>query len=77
MALTGKLEAVVEIKSFADKFYSVLSSENHQVPNASSDKVHGVEVHEGDWKTSGSVKLWKYTVGKATPIHRSFLSVRI
>ncbi|XP_062145685.1 MLP-like protein 328 [Alnus glutinosa] len=41
---------------------SVLGSENHQLPNASPDKVHGVEVHEGDWKTTGSVKLWKYTV---------------
>jgi hypothetical protein len=67
MALTGKLEAVVEIQSASDKFFSVLSTENHKVPDASSDKVHGVEVHEGDWKTTGSVKLWKYTVGKATP----------
>ncbi|KAC0944287.1 hypothetical protein FH972_027131 [Carpinus fangiana] len=62
MALTGKLEAVVEIQSASDKFFSVLSTENHQVHDASSDKVHGVEVHEGDWKTTGSVKLWKYTV---------------
>ncbi|XP_059448550.1 MLP-like protein 43 [Corylus avellana] len=62
MALTGKLEAVVEIQSTSDKFFSVLSTENHQVPDASLDKVHGVEVHEGDWKTTGSVKLWKYVV---------------
>lgn len=71
MALTGKVEGVVESKSAADKIYSVLSSENHQVANACSDKVHGVEVHEGDWKTTGSVKLWKYTVGKPTPTPRS------
>ncbi|KAK7827604.1 mlp-like protein 43 [Quercus suber] len=65
MALVGKLEADVEIKAPADKFFNILRSEIHHIPNISSDKVHGVEVHEGDWETSGSVKLWKFTVGMA------------
>ncbi|XP_004297382.1 PREDICTED: MLP-like protein 43 [Fragaria vesca subsp. vesca] len=56
------LEAVVEIKSSADKVYSLISIEHHNVPKASSDKVHDVAVHEGDWETTGSIKLWKYTI---------------
>ncbi|XVF43615.1 hypothetical protein PTKIN_Ptkin02bG0054300 [Pterospermum kingtungense] len=62
MALTGKLEAEVEVKCPADKLFSVVSSETHQIPNAASDKIHTVEVHEGDWETHGSVKHWKYSV---------------
>ena len=61
MALVGKQEADVEIKAPADKFFNILRGEIHHIPNISSDKVHGVEVHEGDWETSGSVKLWKFT----------------
>ncbi|XP_038696685.1 MLP-like protein 329 [Tripterygium wilfordii] len=63
---TEKIEADVEIKSPAEKVYGVLRSQNHVVPKAASDKIHHVEVHEGDWETHGSIKLWKYTIdGKA------------
>ena len=65
MALVGKQEADVEIKAPADKFFNILRSKIHHIPNISSDKVHGVEVHEGDWETLGSVKFWKFTVGMA------------
>ncbi|PQQ20829.1 MLP-like protein 34 [Prunus yedoensis var. nudiflora] len=30
----------------------------HLLPNVSSNKVQGVELHEGDWETAGSVKHW-------------------
>ncbi|KAM5585436.1 MLP-like protein 43 [Rosa sericea] len=56
------LEALVAVKSSADKLYAIISTEHHNVPKASSDTVHDVAVHEGDWKTSGSIKLWKYTI---------------
>ena len=36
----------------------------HLIPNVSSDKIQGVQVHEGDWETTGSVKHWNYTLGK-------------
>ena len=64
MALEGKLEVEIEIKSAAEHFYDVLKSKIHHLPNISSDKIHAIEVHEGDWESSGSVKLWKFTVGK-------------
>ncbi|CAL8995149.1 unnamed protein product, partial [Prunus brigantina] len=41
MALVGKLETEVEINTPADKFY----------------KIQGVELHEGDWETAGSLTL--------------------
>lgn len=69
------LETEVEIKSNADKLYKVFSNQHHAFPNASSDHVHDVVVHEGDWETSGSIKLWTYTVGNKsnrdvmTPTH--------
>lgn len=69
MDLTGKQDVDVEIKSTAEEFYNVLKSKIQHLPNISSDKVHGVEVQEGDWEASGSVKLWKFTVGKALLIH--------
>lgn len=65
MALVEKLEADVELKCSADKFFEIWSYQASQAPDAASDKVHAVEVHEGDWIAAGSVKLWTYTIGMA------------
>ncbi|KAJ9708434.1 hypothetical protein PVL29_000463 [Vitis rotundifolia] len=35
----------------------------HHLPNICSDKIHKIEVHEGDWETQGSVQHWSFTVG--------------
>ncbi|KAF2316800.1 hypothetical protein GH714_042141 [Hevea brasiliensis] len=32
------------------------------VPSHTPTNIQGVDVHEGDWVTSGSIKVWKYTV---------------
>ena len=56
------LEAEVEMKANADKLYKFISNQHYDFPKAASDKIHDVTVHEGDWETSGSVKLWKYTI---------------
>ncbi|KAJ9708437.1 hypothetical protein PVL29_000465 [Vitis rotundifolia] len=63
MALTGKLEVDMEINSPADKFYNIFRRQAHHIPNICSDKVHQIDVHEGDWETPGSVKNWGYTLG--------------
>ncbi|KAF5450393.1 MLP-like protein 28 [Juglans microcarpa x Juglans regia] len=62
MALKGKIEAEIEIKAAADKYYNIFKTTAHHVPTATPDIVQGVEVHEGDWTTHGSIKVWKYTV---------------
>jgi hypothetical protein len=64
MALKGKLETEIELKADAQKFYEVFKKQAHQVPNAAPDHIQAVSVHEGDWETHGSVKIWQYTVGK-------------
>ncbi|KAI6686061.1 hypothetical protein NL676_031974 [Syzygium grande] len=62
MGLEGKVEEELEINSPADKFFKRLSPELHHLPDASPDKVQGAEIHEGDQVTTGSVKLWNYTI---------------
>lgn len=62
MALSGKVEAEVEIQVPAAKFYNIFRKQLHHVPNISSD-VHGAKVHEGDWENVGSVKHWDFTIG--------------
>ena len=69
MSLAGTLETELELKSPADKLFKRLSREIHHTPNASSDKVHAIEVQEGDWAAPGSVKLWSCTIGKDHIIH--------
>lgn len=61
MALMS-IESDLEIEAPADVFFKRLSKELYQVPSV-SEHVHGVEVHEGDFETHGSVKSWSYTIG--------------
>lgn len=63
------LEESVELKSSGEKFYNFLKSQNQKIPrNVHSEKLHAVEIHQGDWNTPGSVKLWKYNIGIITII---------
>ncbi|KAK4763447.1 hypothetical protein SAY87_012885 [Trapa incisa] len=62
MGVRGKLSAEFEIKSQPESYFKRLKEELHHLPDAAS-AVHGVEVHEGDFKTHGSVKSWSYTIG--------------
>ncbi|XP_050373620.1 MLP-like protein 28 [Argentina anserina] len=63
MSLQGKVEAEIELTSPADKFYNIFKSQAHHVPNTSaSGTITGVAVHEGDWETEGSIKIWNYEI---------------
>lgn len=64
--LRAKLSAEIEIKSSPESYFKRLKEELHHLPDAASG-VHGVEVHEGDFKTHGSVKSWTYTLGMIYP----------
>ncbi|KAJ0037347.1 hypothetical protein Pint_22289 [Pistacia integerrima] len=61
-SLTGKVEKEVEIDALAEKFYKLWKSECFHVRTTSPSSIQGVEVHEGDWETGGSIKIWKYTM---------------
>ena len=63
MVLQGKVEADIEITAPADKFYNLFKSEAHHVPKTSqTGSITGVAVHEGDWETEGSIKIWNYAI---------------
>ncbi|XP_024030707.1 MLP-like protein 43 [Morus notabilis] len=58
--LCGKLETDVEIKASPKKFHDIFKHRPHHISNHSSDKIHGCEIHEGEWGTVGSVIYWNY-----------------
>ncbi|KAK3421523.1 hypothetical protein EUGRSUZ_G02170 [Eucalyptus grandis] len=60
--LHGKLEAEVELKSPADKFFKFWRSETHKMPTVTSKNIQGTNLHEGDWDQHGAIKTWNYTV---------------
>ncbi|CDP20847.1 unnamed protein product [Coffea canephora] len=63
MANTAEtLEAEIRIKFDPDEYFHTFAGKAHQLPSLCSDKMHGIDVHEGDWKTTGSVKLLTYAI---------------
>ncbi|KAJ0037346.1 hypothetical protein Pint_22288 [Pistacia integerrima] len=63
--LSGKVEK--DFESIQIALTSILKpnleqSECFHFPTASPSNIQGVEVHEGDWETGDSIKIWTYTV---------------
>uniref|UniRef100_A0A5B6Z9M4 Bet v I/Major latex protein domain-containing protein n=1 Tax=Davidia involucrata TaxID=16924 RepID=A0A5B6Z9M4_DAVIN len=61
MGLTGKIVSQTEIKSDGDVFHEIFRSRPHHISDMSPDNIQGVDLHEGDWGTVGSVICWNYT----------------
>ncbi|XP_019167611.1 PREDICTED: kirola-like [Ipomoea nil] len=59
--LSGKLVSKIEIKSDGDVFHELFRYRPHNISTMSSDKIHGCELHEGEWGTVGSVICWTFT----------------
>ncbi|KAF8040160.1 hypothetical protein BT93_B2400 [Corymbia citriodora subsp. variegata] len=62
MAVRGKMEVEVDLKSSADQFYGFFRKTPHHLPNACTD-LHAGEIHEGEWHSGGSIRKWTYSVG--------------
>ncbi|XP_022956031.1 MLP-like protein 43 [Cucurbita moschata] len=60
MGRFGKLETDVHIRASASKFHELFSERIHHISNASTDKVHGVDLLEGEWGKVGSIVCWRY-----------------
>ncbi|XP_022992825.1 MLP-like protein 31 isoform X2 [Cucurbita maxima] len=60
MSLLGKLEADIEIKAPASKFYEIFCNRPHHISNISGDKVQGCKLVEGEWGKVGSTVNWNY-----------------
>lgn len=61
--LKGKLDTEVELKSSAHEFFNFWRGQVHQTPNHTPANVQEIKLHEGDWESSGSIKIWHYTLG--------------
>ncbi|KAL9401723.1 hypothetical protein Peur_005572 [Populus x canadensis] len=62
MPLKGELETVIELKSSPEKFFGVWKTQAYHIPNHTPDNIHAVDMHEGEWETEGSIKIWRYSV---------------
>ena len=62
--LWGKVEADFEIKASQSQFHDMVKHKPHHISNVSSDKIQGVDLHEGEWGTVGAVVFWNYFHGK-------------
>lgn len=67
--LHGKLESQVELKSGAHKFFNIWKKDSHKMPAISSNKVGGVDLHEGDRESHGAIKSWSYTIGNCRELN--------
>ncbi|KAL6969966.1 hypothetical protein U1Q18_041703 [Sarracenia purpurea var. burkii] len=71
MGLLGKMEAEVEIsKSNGEEIFQIFSGKAHHTSKLCPEIVQKVDLHEGDWDTPGSIKVWTYvtTEGKVETI---------
>ncbi|CAJ2657154.1 unnamed protein product [Trifolium pratense] len=62
MVLAGKLITELGIKTPAEKFFKLFSTELHEVQHA-CERVHHTKLHHGeDWHDTDSVKHWTYVI---------------
>ncbi|AEE77163.1 major latex protein-like [Arabidopsis thaliana] len=63
MATSGTYVTEVPLKGTAEKHFQRWRNENHLFPDAVGHHIQGVSVHDGEWDTHGSIKIWNYTLG--------------
>ena len=59
----SKLETDVHIKAAAKKFHDVFCRRTHHIANVSPVKINGVDIHQGEWGSQGSIMFWNYVHG--------------
>ncbi|KAK2374417.1 hypothetical protein P8452_02394 [Trifolium repens] len=63
MALRGKLEVDIELKSNADKYWKVISDTTTLFPKAFPHDYKSIEVLAGDGRSAGSIRHFTYAEG--------------
>ncbi|CAA2980502.1 kirola-like [Olea europaea subsp. europaea] len=61
MGLLGKLVAQIEFKAGGDVFHELFTHRPHHVSTTAPEKVHGCDLHQGEFGKEGSIICWKYT----------------
>ncbi|CAN1780455.1 MLP-like protein 328 [Linum perenne] len=75
-AMSGKLEAEVELKAPPAKFYNVFRQTAHHVPNHAPSNIQDVQLHQGDWDCHHAIKIWHYTCGKFYLLYLIIIEIR-
>ncbi|KAL3501896.1 hypothetical protein ACH5RR_036345 [Cinchona calisaya] len=73
--LAGKLEAEIQLKSNGDEFFHSFGGKAHKLPDLVNHKVKSIVVHEGDWKTENSIKLWTYVIDGKVEVFKERLKI--
>ncbi|GAA0162701.1 hypothetical protein LIER_18734 [Lithospermum erythrorhizon] len=61
MIITGKIVDEIEIKAAGDVFHELFGTRPHEISTMAPDKIHGCDLHEGDWGKVGTIICWDYT----------------
>ncbi|KAL3501890.1 hypothetical protein ACH5RR_036339 [Cinchona calisaya] len=73
--LSGKLVAEIELKSDGDEYFHSFGGKAHQLPDLVNHQINSIDVHEGDWKTEGSLKLWTYVIDGKVEVFQERLKI--
>ncbi|CAI9096001.1 OLC1v1032061C1 [Oldenlandia corymbosa var. corymbosa] len=68
--LVGKLEGELKLNSNPDEFFHSIGGKAHQLPDLINHKIPSIELHEGDWKTEGSIKNWTYVIDGKVEVYK-------
>ncbi|KAL4360611.1 hypothetical protein GQ457_04G009610 [Hibiscus cannabinus] len=72
-ALTGKLEADLEIKASPEQFYNMVANKPHHMHHACYDKIQGCDLHEGEFGKVGTVVIWRYVHDGKTKVTKDVI----
>ena len=60
MGLFEKVETDVEIRASSLKCKEIIHERPHHISDVSTDIIHGINLHEGEWGKVDSILYWKY-----------------
>ncbi|KAJ9564001.1 hypothetical protein OSB04_009161 [Centaurea solstitialis] len=60
MGLNGKLVNHITIKSDGDVFHEMFRYKPHKISDICPRRIQGVDLHDGEWGTIGSIISWNY-----------------
>ncbi|RDX62050.1 MLP-like protein 43, partial [Mucuna pruriens] len=66
-----KLETSMHIQASSEHFCDVYWNRTHHIANIFPEKIHSIEINEGEWGTEGSIVTWNYYLGKELRLQTS------
>ncbi|CAN1747909.1 MLP-like protein 328 [Linum perenne] len=69
-AMSGKLEAEVELRAPPAEFFNMLRKAAHHIPTHTPSNIQAVKCHHGEWDTHDAIKIWNYTCEGKTEVFK-------